>query len=190
MFASRTLLHRHVELVIECTAYCPFVWGNLAGQVTDQGADRSIPARAGEPTSSMKSWTAPSVYPRACGGIVRCSFSASTQTGLSPRVRGNLAPAARRRFHQRSIPARAGFHSGASTRGNLLRWGSCSVALATPTGSDCPGAPPEAAEPLRGRCCPDLACEWRGRLRAPGVEIGPGGAVQTVNVGRLLSRSR
>ena len=83
-----------------------------------------------------------------------------------------------------------GFHSGASTRGNLLRWGSCSVALATPTGSDCPGAPPEAAEPLRGRCCPDLACEWRVRLRAPGVGIRPGGAVQTVNVGRLLSRSR
>ena len=65
-----------------------------------------------------------------------------------------------------------------------------SISLATPIGSDCPGVPPEATEHLHGRCCPDLAREWRGRLPAPGVGIGPGGAVPTANVGRLQSRSR
>ena len=68
----------------------------------------SIPACAGEPTSSPGSSSAPAVYPRVCGGTVAAQSSADLGQGLSPRVRGN--PAGRRAWaaNGRSIPACAG----------------------------------------------------------------------------------
>ena len=48
------------------------------------------------------------VYPRVCGGTIELPPTYKTDKGLSPRVRGNRAWLARRRRHDRSIPACAG----------------------------------------------------------------------------------
>ena len=50
----------------------------------------SIPARAGEPRTSIGTLTWRRVYPRACGGTVLARIRAYAGMGLSPRVRGNL----------------------------------------------------------------------------------------------------
>ena len=67
----------------------PRVRGNqdLAGGAVD--AERSIPARAGEPASTGTSTPTSRVYPRACGGTDDFAPRTGTLTGLSPRVRGN-----------------------------------------------------------------------------------------------------
>ena len=69
---------------------------------------RSIPARAGEPATSLGQLHLVSVYPRACGGTGNFTWATSFGIGLSPRVRGNpyhYTSSARRLG---SIPARAG----------------------------------------------------------------------------------
>ena len=48
------------------------------------------------------------VYPRVCGGTIASSSSVGDTGGLSPRMRGNLAPAAQLRQLPGSIPAYAG----------------------------------------------------------------------------------
>ena len=69
---------------------------------------RSIPARAGEASSTLAFSALASVHPRACGGNVNPLTRRRAAYGPSPRVRGkqlcrvDLAP------HFRSIPARAG----------------------------------------------------------------------------------
>ena len=84
----------------------------VRGNLNDAGAvfrhRRSIPARAGEPTTAA--WSAPpcAVYPRACGGTSFSSKPHSWPGGLSPRVRGNQGPTGGVRHGLRSIPARAG----------------------------------------------------------------------------------
>ena len=73
----------------------------------------SIPACAGEPGSLSDPEVLPAngsrVYPRVCGGTIPLSLMATSTTGLSPRVRGNLSlmvlvPC----ISVRSIPACAG----------------------------------------------------------------------------------
>ena len=69
---------------------------------------RSIPACAGEPPPAGLYRRGRPVYPRVCGGTPGFLLGPATNTGLSPRVRGN--PRADRGVAQpaRSIPACAG----------------------------------------------------------------------------------
>ena len=86
----------------------PRVRGNLrarAYQVTGEG---SIPACAGEPWDSVRTHSAPRVYPRVCGGTPLDTPSDAGLHGLSPRVRGNLVRHNRQKDWARSIPACAG----------------------------------------------------------------------------------
>ncbi len=68
----------------------------------------SIPARAGEPRCLRVLIPFSRVYPRACGGTITRTCTASVAWGLSPRVRGNRGIYARAKDDVRSIPARAG----------------------------------------------------------------------------------
>ena len=68
----------------------------------------SIPACAGEPRFSGIAVAPFWVYPRVCGGTLRCRPPLGTLRGLSPRVRGNRRCIANCGAGQRSIPACAG----------------------------------------------------------------------------------
>ena len=97
----------------------------------------SIPACAGEPSRTPRDSSAPTVYPRVCGGtatgfgVCPCTRGLSVPAGvatrgsavcpctrgLSPRVRGNPAPSVAPGSQIRSIPACAGepWHRGQRT---------------------------------------------------------------------------
>ena len=68
----------------------------------------SIPACAGEPSSSLLSTSAGRVYPRVCGGTYGGAGPTAPGRGLSPRVRGNPPGGIFQRQAERSIPACAG----------------------------------------------------------------------------------
>ena len=68
----------------------------------------SIPACAGEPSKSPRSYSAATVYPRVCGGTRRPHQDMRNRAGLSPRVRGNRALQRATEDWSRSIPACAG----------------------------------------------------------------------------------
>ena len=68
----------------------------------------SIPAPAGEPCANNPSIPLMSVYPRACGGTSRKSWTTWRFTGLSPRLRGNHAKGVYHSSLSGSIPAPAG----------------------------------------------------------------------------------
>ena len=86
----------------------PRVRGNPAGVHRLRRADRSIPARAGEPATLWWRMQPNRVYPRACGGTWFSPRRVALPCGLSPRVRGNLHRLVRHVIRFRSIPARAG----------------------------------------------------------------------------------
>ena len=67
----------------------PRVRGNLQRLRDRREGNRSIPARAGEPTLSTTEAGLNWVYPRACGGTLSATMSDRPVAGLSPRVRGN-----------------------------------------------------------------------------------------------------
>ena len=69
---------------------------------------RSIPAGAGEPPQRDTGEPGDRVYPRGCGGTHRRVCAESSDTGLSPRVRGNRLRMADGWQHPGSIPAGAG----------------------------------------------------------------------------------
>ena len=71
-------------------------------------AARSIPACAGEPLPSGRLGKRQRVYPRVCGGTPGNSLTATSISGLSPRVRGNRLPGRSSFPPHRSIPACAG----------------------------------------------------------------------------------
>ena len=82
--------------------------GNLEPQRPHRALDGSIPACAGEPEIIDSQSPRGKVYPRACGGTeARLGIPTASQ-GLSPRVRGNLAPTQVLGVFCGSIPARAG----------------------------------------------------------------------------------
>ena len=86
----------------------PRVRGNpLACRPGEAGA-WSIPACAGEPASLALSTPQRWVYPRVCGGTAARSTSATSASGLSPRVRGNRCRAYCMSDGRGSIPACAG----------------------------------------------------------------------------------
>ena len=66
------------------------------------------PACAGEPGGSTTPRGSTRVYPRVCGGTASVGAAVCSQTGLSPRVRGNPPVLMRRVRQLGSIPACAG----------------------------------------------------------------------------------
>ncbi len=68
----------------------------------------SIPACAGEPPLALGAQHLPRVYPRVCGGTGKAWANSATTAGLSPRVRGNPVPIAKKELGNGSIPACAG----------------------------------------------------------------------------------
>ena len=71
-------------------------------------ANRSIPARAGEPLWMDCPSASRTVYPRPCGGASSISLIVSSLRGLSPPVRGSLVSTLCETGMSGSIPARAG----------------------------------------------------------------------------------
>ena len=86
----------------------PRVRGNLYRRPVAGACRGSIPACAGEPGDVHAGQRVGGVYPRVCGGTPAPARYLYTMEGLSPRVRGNPAPAGSRRPGPGSIPACAG----------------------------------------------------------------------------------
>ena len=103
-------------LITSATGLSPRVRGNHERRVHLAALDRSIPAGAGEPLPRGGARGAEQVYPRGCGGTTLALSSSLGLPGLSPRVRGNQAPALRRVVVARSIPAGAGEPPGSGGR--------------------------------------------------------------------------
>ena len=86
----------------------PHVRGNLLSMVVHPANIGSIPACAGEPSSTRPRRGCARVYPRMCGGTKANEAAADPVVGLSPHVRGNLFHQRVNATHFRSIPACAG----------------------------------------------------------------------------------
>ena len=86
----------------------PRVRGNHVADGQRHDPAGSIPARAGEPLLLARPTAKRRVYPRACGGTASSPNRRTASAGLSPRVRGNPAPAVAVLLGNGSIPARAG----------------------------------------------------------------------------------
>ena len=86
----------------------PRVRGNRSEWVVPGHGDRSIPACAGEPSTSGTAGAAAPVYPRVCGGTSGSGSPPEFMAGLSPRVRGNQVIGLKADGLVRSIPACAG----------------------------------------------------------------------------------
>ncbi len=67
----------------------PRVRGNRRFRVSSGSLDGSIPACAGEPLPRPRRCAWAGVYPRVCGGTTLEVAPTHSNTGLSPRVRGN-----------------------------------------------------------------------------------------------------
>ena len=96
------------------TGLSPRVRGNRAASACTIRPEGSIPAGAGEPRRAIRAPALGWVYPRGCGGTGRFAATATTFTGLSPRVRGNHLVVLLAERRHRSIPAGAG-EPGASS---------------------------------------------------------------------------
>ena len=86
----------------------PRLRGNRKRYRGQRGRRGSIPAPAGEPSRSPIRISGTGVYPRACGGTIRCALRRRSSRGLSPRLRGNLADLIGALDIVGSIPAPAG----------------------------------------------------------------------------------
>ena len=86
----------------------PRVRGNLLDGPIKPKRGGSIPACAGQPIVLPTYGHSHEVYPRVCGATSITGLRRLLQVGLSPRVRGNLPPAAGHPHGDGSIPACAG----------------------------------------------------------------------------------
>ena len=86
----------------------PRVRGNRPVCVSIVRRQGSIPACAGEPSTTITEASSYRVYPRVCGGTIASAKLGRRCTGLSPRVRGNLATPEEFYSSIGSIPACAG----------------------------------------------------------------------------------
>ena len=86
----------------------PRVQGKQCGVNLSRGYKGSIPACAGEAVSPFARVSRQPVYPRVCGGSEGFTGFECVICGLSPRVRGKLAPSWWQGAPARSIPACAG----------------------------------------------------------------------------------
>ena len=150
--------------------------GNRAAMAAAAGRGGSIPAYAGEPIPAIRPPPAATVYPRVCGGTGMILLKTKTNSGLSPRMRGNQRTAPGLRGSSGSIPAYAGephkCHHPARAQEVYPRvcGGTSGGAVRSPTGeglsprmrgnrygTDWPG--------LRGRSIPAYAGEPSRRIR-------------------------
>ena len=137
----------------------PRVRGNQYLQIVRDTNQRSIPARAGEPSLRQPPVPARTVYPRACGGTLIKPSQPQTVPGLSPRVRGNRNIGYAARLGSRSIPARA----GEPTRRTLRRTGAQVYPRACGGTSTCS---------VRPSMRTGLSPRVRGNLQQLGQELG------------------
>ena len=86
----------------------PRVRGSPGYQYVQCQRPGSIPACAGEPCRSSRACGRRWVYPRVCGGALRCEWCEGEGEGLSPRVRGSLVQLPTGGLPEGSIPACAG----------------------------------------------------------------------------------
>ena len=86
----------------------PPVRGSRRGEPPLAPGERSIPARAGEPSVGSAHSIQYTVYPRPCGGAITSEPPCALRSGLSPPVRGSHAASAPVDPGRGSIPARAG----------------------------------------------------------------------------------
>ncbi len=93
---------------LSTTGLSPRVRGNHTPIQAPETPERSIPARAGQPTSLPTGELRYAVYPRACGATRVVNAPGTDTKGLSPRVRGNRLARVLPFPVKGSIPARAG----------------------------------------------------------------------------------
>ena len=86
----------------------PRMRGNRTPMSANPTFRRSIPAHAGQPAADSSPGISFWVYPRACGATASNTAKKSARRGLSPRMRGNLAPESKPTVVAGSIPAHAG----------------------------------------------------------------------------------
>ena len=86
----------------------PRMRGNRLHGTGRSNCHGSIPAHAGEPSSSDAVLGCRRVYPRACGGTMTVMGPPVEQMGLSPRMRGNPVATSTYLLQIGSIPAHAG----------------------------------------------------------------------------------
>ena len=98
----------NIQLDVWQSGSSPRVRGKLWVDVFGAFCCRIIPARAGQTHSRQPSSRRLSDHPRACGANSLSKTCMFPLSGSSPRVRGKLAYARRRRRPVRIIPARAG----------------------------------------------------------------------------------
>ena len=97
-----------MRVVCGLSGLSPRVRGNLSISAYPVIGKRSIPACAGEPQGGVVKRFRGKVYPRVCGGTDYDGNVLDAATGLSPRVRGNLAALGDNYPCVGSIPACAG----------------------------------------------------------------------------------
>ena len=91
-----------------CEGLSPRGRGNLFIDAVDKEGEGSIPAWAGEPAITTTKKTQGAVYPRVGGGTIATAAEASSERGLSPRGRGNLAKENRRSIGSSAVYPRVG----------------------------------------------------------------------------------
>ena len=101
--AVRSTLPLHIKQGLS-----PRVRGSRRHNGSHRSEPRSIPASAGEPSTTTMPTRGCEVYPRECGGAFSLHHAVSRDGGLSPRVRGSPERAALGDHARRSIPASAG----------------------------------------------------------------------------------
>ena len=100
---------------VEAGGLSPRVRGNRDTYLGHASRQRSIPACAGEPSTSSSEGAEPEVYPRVCGGTSGTLKAGPPAPGLSPRVRGNPQLIGILVERDGSIPACAGEPARSST---------------------------------------------------------------------------
>ena len=100
--------NRWSNILLILLGLSPRLRGNLLGRLGRRQRYGSIPAPAGEPSSTLSSCSAERVYPRACGGTTLADLETTVTEGLSPRLRGNQAADLGEHLVYGSIPAPAG----------------------------------------------------------------------------------
>ena len=93
---------------LPATGPSPHARGRRRRAPVPRAVPRTIPARAGETTSSGRPPCSRRDHPRTRGGDLRVHVGSGRPSGPSPHARGRLASAPPRRTLHGTIPARAG----------------------------------------------------------------------------------
>ena len=90
------------------TGLSPRIRGNRYRQTSSHPPKGSIPAHTGKPLHSESASARPRVYPRAYGETPEIDPDLRTDSGLSPRIRGNRTSNSCGKMSSGSIPAHTG----------------------------------------------------------------------------------